>query len=93
MMILSEVQSFSLPPVIIQNAQALRFRHRRVAMQLAPDATTELKQATRIALGHGDNLKGLELAHELSMNELAVRPWKTFFDTLAANKVFFLFAL
>ncbi len=63
-------------------------RHcRRVSMQLADAQTKEIQEATRRALGHGTDLKGLEFAHELSMNELAMRPWKTFFDTLVASKV------
>jgi hypothetical protein len=56
-------------------------------MQLADVHTKEIQEATRLALGHGADLKGLEFAHELSMNELAMRPWKTFFDTLVASKV------
>ena len=59
----------------------------KVSMQLGPAHTKEIQAAARLALGQGENLKGLELAHELSTNELSMRPWKLFFDTLVANKV------
>jgi hypothetical protein len=59
----------------------------RISMQLAPAHTKEIQAAAKLTLGQGQNLKGLELAHELSTNELSMRPWKMFFDTLVSNKV------
>ncbi len=86
LMLAFQVESFM--PVLSRLPAAPARRYcRQVSMQLADAKTKEIQEATRRALGHGADLKGLEFSHELSMNELAMRPWKTFFDTLAASKV------
>ena len=74
----------SFAPIITPILARKRFN---TCMQLAPAHTKDIREAARLALGLGENLKGLEIAHELSTNELSMRPWKTFFDTLVANKV------
>ena len=58
-----------------------------ISMQLAQTHVARIQEAAEKALGHGDSLKGLDRIHELSMAAIAIRPWKTFFNMLVANKV------